>query len=263
MQRIVMTSGGITSWAAARLLADRHGIEGMVLLFADTLVEDEDLYRFLSEASTDIGVSTTRVADGRKPWEVFRDRKWIGNTRTAHCAELLKQVPARRWLEANSDPRTDVIYLGIDWTETHRIPKIEAAYKPWRVEFPLTEPPHWDKVAWLAAANARGIRSPRLYDLGFAHNNCGGACVKGGQAQWARLLEVFPERFAANERAETQLRAELNTEATILRDRRGGTTKPLPLTALRQRVQGADACAVDRDDWGGCGCFVDMEAQRD
>jgi len=256
-QRIVMFSGGVTSWAVARLLADRHGTDGMVLLFADTLVEDDDLYLFLAEASDDIRVPVTRVADGRKPWEVFRDRKWIGNTRTAHCSELLKQVPARRWLEANSDPTADVVYLGIDWTETHRIPKIEAGYKPWGVEFPLTDPPYWDKDAWIASANARGIRTPRLYDLGFLHNNCGGACVKGGQAQWAHLLEVFPDRFLDNEQAESQLRADLGTDATILRDRRGGVTKPLPLSVLRRRIQGADESPVDRDDWGGCGCFVD------
>lgn len=253
MKRIVTTSGGITSWAVARLIADQYGTDDMVLLFADTLVEDEDLYRFLGDVASDIGVPITRIADGRTPWEVFRDRRWIGNTQTAHCSELLKQKPSRVWLEENSDPATDVVYLGIDWTETHRIPKIEAAHRPWRVEFPLTEPgtPHKDE--WLALLESRGIRAPRLYGLGFAHNNCGGACVKGGQAQWAHLLKVFPERFAHNEREEAALRAHLGTDSAILRDRRGGVTRPLPLTVLRDRVT---ASTVDRDDWGGCGCYT-------
>ncbi len=29
-----------------------------------------------------------------------------------------------------------------------------------------------------------GIEPPRLYKMGFKHNNCGGACVKAGISQW-------------------------------------------------------------------------------
>lgn len=39
-QRVVNFSGGIGSWAAARRVADHHGTDGLVLLFADTLIED-------------------------------------------------------------------------------------------------------------------------------------------------------------------------------------------------------------------------------
>lgn len=258
MKRVVMFSGGITSWAVARRLADKHGTDGLVLLFADTLVEDADLYRFLGDAAADIGVPTTRVADGRTPWQVFRDKRHIGNTRLANCSHLLKQEPCRRWLAEHADPATTTLYVGIDWTETHRLSAIERGWAPWTVLAPLTEPPYVEKLELIAEASARGITPPRLYRAGFAHNNCGGACVRGGQAQWAHLLGMFPERYARNECEENALREYLGKDVAILRDRTGGTTKPLPLTVLRQRIEARQP--TDENDWGGCGCFVDGSA---
>lgn len=249
-QRVIMFSGGITSWAVARLVIERHGTVGVVLLFADTLVEDEDLYTFLDEASADLGVPVTRVADGRTPWQVFRDVRRIGNSQIAPCSHLLKQKPCRDWLNQYARPSDTIVYVGIDWTETHRLPAVIAAHAPYRVEAPLAEPPYTDKDTWLAVAAARGLKIPRLYDMGFSHNNCGGACVRAGQAQWKRLLATMPERYADNERAEQSLRDHLGKDVAILRDRRGGQTRPLTLTALRSRTD------VDPLDIGGCGCYV-------
>lgn len=97
MRCVVQFSGGVGSWAAARRLIQLGDYEAVTLLFADTLIEDEDLYRFLDDAVTDlralgaerdVSVGYHRIADGRTPWEVFRDRRFIGNTRVArHEAE--------------------------------------------------------------------------------------------------------------------------------------------------------------------------------
>jgi hypothetical protein len=153
------------------------------------------------------------------------------------------------------------LYVGIDWSEMHRLPGINHGWAPWRVEAPLCEPPYIDKRGWLNEAHRRGLAPPRLYSLGFEHNNCGGACVRGGQAQWAHLLNVFPDRFAANEAAEARLRDQLGTDATILRDRTGGETKPLPLVELRRRIEAESAEPLfDAYDWGGCGCLTDLGA---
>ena len=51
---VVMFSGGVASWMAARRIVDEGG--DPVLLFTDTLIEDPDLYRFLDDAATDLGV---------------------------------------------------------------------------------------------------------------------------------------------------------------------------------------------------------------
>lgn len=255
-RRVVMFSGGMTSWATARQVADEHGTDDLVLLFADTLAEDDDLYRFNEDVARDIGVPVTVVADGRNPQQVGVDRRHLGNTRVANCSHLLKQEPCRRWLEANTDPADTVVYVGIDWSETHRLPAIEQKWLPWKVDAPLTRPPYRDKAQLIAEARRRGIEPPRLYGMGFVHNNCGGACVKAGQAQWALLLRTFPDRYHSWEQHEERMRELLDRDVAILRDRRGGAVRPLPLTVLRSRIE-MDRTDVDELDWGGCGCFAD------
>jgi hypothetical protein len=262
MRHVVMFSGGLLSWAAAKRVVERHGTADVVLLFTDTLVEDEDTYRFLGEAAADVGAPLVRLADGRTPWELFRDERMIGNNRAAVCSRVLKQEQARKWLSANRDPAGTAIYLGYDWNEGHRVGPAQRAWAPWRVECPMCEPPLLGRHEVLALLSRAGIRNQRLYELGAHHANCGMACVRGGQGQWLHLLKTFPERFAQEERQEQALREHLGKDVSILRDRRGGRTVPLTLLDLRRRAEAGGQC--DLYDWGGCGCFVDPpEAETD
>lgn len=193
---IVQFSGGIGSWAAAQRVVDEHGTDDVVLLFADTQVEDEDLYRFLDDAAAQLGVPVTVVADGRTPFEVFRDQRFLGNSRLAPCSVHLKVRPCRTWLSRNADPADSVLYIGLDWSEPHREPAITRGWAPWTVRYPMCEPPYLSKQDMTDWCAGLGVRPPRLYELGFSHNNCGGVCVRGGQRHWAHLLQVFPDRYA-------------------------------------------------------------------
>lgn len=281
---VVQFSGGIASWAAAQRVASRHGSENLILLIADTHAEDPDLWRFADDAAWRLGVRLTRIEDGRDPWTVFFHEGFLGNSHIAPCSKHLKQIPARRWMQDHTDPRDCVIYIGIDWTEMHRIPAIEAHWAPWPVRFPLTLPPYWSKDKFLQMARQRGIEPPRLYGLGFQHNNCGGACVRAGAAAWAHLLRVFPDRFAKAEANEELFRAK-HGNFTILKSRTRGETEPLTLRELREGIEAgtrrtrtrrtvsglvqgdlidefetdplmAVESAYDADDWGGCGCMT-------
>jgi hypothetical protein len=265
--RVVMMSGGIGSWATAKRVADQHGTDELTLLFADVkgdstdphVGEDPDTYRFLDDAAGNIGVPITRVADGRTIWQVFKDRRFLGNTRQANCSTTLKQIPCRAWLESHyPDPGSAVIYIGIDWTETNRVAPIMRAYLPYAAECPMTVAPYLDKADMIAWAEREGLTPPALYARGYSHNNCGGGCVRAGQGQFTHLLSDNPERFDVWERNEAELRTYLAKDVSILRDRRGGTLKPLTLTALRTKVQTGDG-QVDPFDVGGCGCFTDTE----
>lgn len=249
-----MFSSGKGSWAATRRWADQHGTDGLTLLFADTNTEDQDNYRFLEEAAADIGAPLVRLSDGRDVWQVFRDERMIGNTRLSTCSRALKQRPARRWLDEHASPDA-VVIVGIDWTEEHRLAAISRNYAPRRVAAPLCEPPYLEPEQIAAALADRGIRPPRLYGLGFAHANCGGFCVRAGQGQFVQLLRTFPERYAHHEAEEEAVRSMLGKDVAILRDRRGGQTRPLTLRALRERAQSTPE-QVDMLDVGGCGCFV-------
>lgn len=118
----------------------------------------------------------------------------------------------------------------------------------------MAEPPFWDKRRMLRELSALGIKIPRLYSMGFPHNNCGGFCVKAGQAHFAHLLKTMPERYAFHEAEEEKLRMVVGDYA-ILRDRTGGTTKALTLRELRERI--AAGKQFDSLEWGGCGCATD------
>lgn len=117
---------------------------------------------------------------------------------------------------------------------------------------PLMEPPLIQKAELLGLWRSRGIEPPRLYDLGFAHANCGGACVRAGQAQWALLWRTDPELYLRWEAEEETTRALIGKDVAILRDRSGGEHHPLTLRRFRQeRLPEGD---YDRSDWGACGC---------
>lgn len=255
---VVLFSGGIGSYAAAKRVAQQHGTDGLVLLFTDTLIEDADLYRFIDEVAADVGGQLVRLAEGRTPWQVFRDKRFIGNNRADLCSRILKRELARRWIEEHTDPTTTTIHVGIDWTEAHRFERMAPRWEPWRIEAPMCERPYLTKPEMLYLLRAAHIEPPRLYTLGFPHNNCGGFCVKAGQAQFRHLLLALPERYAEHEAEEQAFRSAIGKDVAIMRDRRGGTSMPLPMREFRERVQQhGEQGTFDAFDWGGCGCFSD------
>lgn len=263
MTAVVSLSGGLGSWLAARRWIDRHGPEDLTLLFADTLIEDEDLYRFLDDIEADLGLPITRIADGRTPWEVFRDVRMIGNTQADPCSRVLKRELINTWVDDNTNGPIDLI-VGVDITEDHRLPAIAHNWeaKGHRVHAPLCwDPVHLKDDAVKALADA-GIDPPRLYKLGFPHNNCGGFCVKAGQAQFLRLLDTMPERYAHHEAQEEAMRDMLGADVAILRDRRGGDTKPLTMRAFREMAE-TNRSMIDTRDYGSaCSCFGPIQQMR-
>lgn len=105
-------------------------------------------------------------------------------------------------------------------------------------------------------ADQHGLPRQRLYEWGMPHANCGGGCVKAGQGHFLKLLQVFPDRFAEWERNEADLRDYLGKDVAILKDRRGGGSRPMTLTELRERHEEKDQ-QLDMFDFGGCGCAID------
>jgi hypothetical protein len=252
--RIVMFSGGVASWAAAKRVADQHGTADLILLFADTLIEDEDTYRFVQAAADNVGGQLAWIKEGRDPWQVFFDKRYLGNTRIDPCSEILKRNFMRAWLESHTTPAEATIYLGLDWTEGDRFSRATPRWEPWHVEAPMSQPPYLSKDEMLDWARREGLPEQRLYQMGMPHANCGGFCIKAGQGHFAKLLKNLPERYAYHEQREQELRQFLNKDVAILRDRTGGATRPLTLREFRHRVEIGGK--FDADDLGGCGCVV-------
>lgn len=248
-----MASGGLGSWMAARRVVEEHGTKDVVLLFADVLIEARDLYDFLDDVATDIGIPITRIADGRTIWNVFLDSRFLGNTRIDPCSFHLKRKLMREWITEHCDPAATICYLGIDWSEEHRMSNAAEYWSPWTVTAPSCAAPYIDKDQMATAAIAAGLRLPSLYTDGFPHNNCGGGCVKAGQGQFKMLLEKRPTTYKIWEHNELVVRQHLGKDVAILRDRRGGSTSPLTLREFRLRLQGGQFTPDDLE-FGGCAC---------
>jgi hypothetical protein len=259
---LVQFSTGAGSAEVAWRVVTQHGPANVVLLAADTLVEDPDNWRFGYQVAERLGVPITRLADGRTPMQVGRDERVVPNNRMAVCSKILKRQILRRYMNAQHDPANSIVYLGFDWTEEHRLKAAEPHWAPWPIDAPLMRPPLLGKPDLLDLWRSRGIEPPALYAQGFTHANCGGACVRGGQAQWELLLRVNRPRYLEWEHEEDKSRDELGKDVSILRDRatpwRTGrtttdTTVPLTLRRFRERLD-AQPALFDDNDWGACGC---------
>jgi hypothetical protein len=252
----VQFSGGAASYVAAKLILEEFGHDGVALIFADTLIEDEDLYRFLSDAEQRLQHPVIRISEGRDPWEVFFAERMMGNSRVDPCSKILKRKLLDKWRAANCALDCTLV-IGYDATEDFRLRRLKARMAPMKVRAPLLEQGIWKEQVY-AIVEADGLRLPRLYGMGFAHNNCGGFCVKAGQASFALLLENLPERYAQHEAKEDAFRAFIGRDVSIMRDRRGGVSKPLTMREFRERHE-RQPMLVDRSDIGGCTCMEDPE----
>jgi hypothetical protein len=251
VKHVVSYSGGLASWACAKRVIEEHGKKDVVLLFADVNWEEPDTYRFLHETSNAFGIPITRISEGRTPVQLFMDQQYIGNSRVDLCSRVLKRVPLDKWCKENGPC---IRYIGYDWTETNRFERL-LKHIPNAVA-PLMEPPYLSKCDMARLCRADGIEPPKMYSEGFPHNNCGGACVKAGQAQWAHVLRHQPERYAEMEAAEIEVSKRRGRPCTVLKDRRGGKTKPMMLVDFRARVEAGE---YDKNEWGGCGCATDYD----
>ena len=236
--------------------------DNIVLLAADTLVEDDDNWRFGYEVANLLGLEITRLADGRTPMEVGRDARVVPNNRMAVCSRVLKRDLLRKYMEANFDPADSVVYLGFGWDEQFRMDKARPHWEPWTVDAPMMREPLIAGKGVLDLWRSRGIEPPRLYEQGFAHANCGGACVRGGQAQWELLLRVNPERYKEWEDEEEKTRQMLGKNVAILRQQRNNVKTPLTLRSFRERLDESPTL-FDENQWGACGCTEDFSAPAD
>lgn len=264
-KHIVNFSGGDCSFWAAKRVIDRVGRDNVVLLFADTLEEDDDLYAFNRKSEEILGVKVTRISREITIWDLFRREKMIGNNRFPICSVYLKRELLDEWMLKNFEMEVDrgnlfkknaTLYIGFDWTEEHRLKDMRTVHPDWHILAPMQWEPIWDKCKMRSEAEALGLPEQNLYKLGFPHNNCGGCCVRAGISHWVHVYHKLPHRFSKWENEERLTAEELISKGieplSILKDRRGGETKNLYLWQLRERIERGED--LPKRDWGGCGC---------
>ncbi|MCP4230263.1 MAG: hypothetical protein GY771_08955 [bacterium] len=89
------------------------------------------------------------------------------------------------------------------------------------------------------------------------HNNCGGFCIRSGQAQFRKLWIEKPEYYLECERAEQDVFSVIGKPQPFLRMTVDGELNYLSLQEYREGYLQKDDKQIDLFDWGGCGCFLD------
>ena len=255
MEHIVSLSGGTASAVAAERVIERYGSDNTTLWFSDTLWEDEDLYRFLEDLEARWNMVIVRFTDGRNPLEVAEHKKIIPNAFRAACSYELKQKHFMRYIKSQPKPLT--VHLGLSWDEEHRMARPKATYEKVEgvtVDYPLIWKP-LPYMSYTKTIQEWGIKPPRLYELGFPHNNCGGRCVRQGQREWLRLKRTMPERFEEVAVWEQIQRTKGKTREgkAILKETVDGQVSPLTLRELESR-QDTDQIEMFPGDNFGCFC---------
>ena len=210
------------------------------------------------------------LVEGRDPWEIYRDKRYLGNSSVDPCSLVAKRAVADAWRIGNCRREgelfgpADVISVGIGDHEAHRFDDGKGggigprnAADGWSYHAPLQTDPSDCPSLFFAPLEQFGIAPPRMYSKGYKHANCGGFCCKAGLAHYANRFRVDPDRYAYDAMMERKLAAYLGGGVSILTDRRGGGgKKPMTLDVFAKRLR------VDPNEQyeyvsgeSGCGCF--------
>lgn len=208
MNRILFFSGGLSSFVVAHYLKITYPNDNILLYFTDTKWEDEDLYRFINEASDKLELPMLTHSLGIDPVLLMIQQRIIFNSRMGNCSSVLKMKVSSDYLKKHKVPPIEIwrnkkylkdknfkedaiLYFGISFDEFHRTKAIAHNWQPFKVEFPLTKM-YFDYDEILALY---GIDKPRMYLKGFTHNNCKGRCVKAGKGHYKLLFKEDYETF--------------------------------------------------------------------
>jgi hypothetical protein len=205
---IIFFSGGKSSFSVADYVKTNFPDDNIVLYFTDTLWEDEDLYRFIYEASDKLELPLLIHSRGITPPQLMVLQRFMANSRVGTCSKELKIKVAANYLKKGIVPEIEkwynkhflksddfvkdaTLYFGISFEEMHREGPIKANWKPFKVVTPLID----NIIDNDEVLKKYNIRQPRLYEMQFAHNNCKGRCIKAGQGHFKNLLMKDEKTF--------------------------------------------------------------------
>lgn len=146
---IIFFSGGKSSFAVADYVKEHFPTDNIVLYFTDTLWEDEDLYRFIFEASDKLELPLLIHSRGITPPQLMVRQKFMANSRAGTYSRELKVRLAANYLKKGLVPEIEkwrnqnflrnenfidnaTLYFGIGWMEAHSERPIRENWKPFR-----------------------------------------------------------------------------------------------------------------------------------
>jgi len=161
------------------------------IVYCDTGSEHEDNVRFLNDCQNWYGKEIKIIKSQlfKNVDEVIEARNYMAGIDGAPCTVDLKKVP-----RMNFQIPDDVQYFGYTIEEWQRARNFVVNNIDLQLRFPLIYN-LLTKEDCHAIIKEAGIKTPKMYELGFEHNNCLG-CVKSQSAKyWAMIRLYFPDIF--------------------------------------------------------------------
>lgn len=196
--KVAWISAGVSSAIAAYISKPERCV------YINVINQHPDSLRFLSDCEQILGLKIEIVGSleyGQSVDNVIDKDKYINGPYGARCTLMLKKRVRQEWETHNAQPGLTYVW-GYDATEARRAKRITEATE-FGSEFPLIDR-GLTKADCHAIADKLGLKRPKMYELGYANNNCIG-CVKGGMGYWNRIRKDFPEVFARRAKQERQV----------------------------------------------------------
>lgn len=194
-------SCGAASAVAAKIAVEKYG-DKCVVAHCDTLSsEHPDNARFLADVERWLGVQILRLVSSRYRDidDVFERTRYMAGIAGARCTVELKKRVREDFQQA-----TDTHVFGFTVEERKRAADFESRNSGLHVLWPLIDA-GLAKEACFETLRSAGIDLPKMYSLGFEHNNCIGCVKSTSSGYWNRVRETFPETFERRARQSRQL----------------------------------------------------------
>ena len=192
-RNLIWFSCGASSAMAAKLAIRKYGSSSCDIVYCDTLEsEHPDNARFISDCEGWFGKDIIRIRSDRyrNIDEVFEKTRYMSGIKGARCTSELKKMPREAYSTIN-----DTHIFGFTFEEKKRFESFEYN-NPTLYSEAILISQGYNKKACLSSVLEAGIALPKMYDLGFDHNNCLG-CVKASSPKYWDLTRVlFPKTFS-------------------------------------------------------------------
>lgn len=188
MSRVIgWYSCGITSLVACKLgLLEYPELQPTRIVLGG---EHPDNERFHADSEKFLGREIKKLYPPtyKDHFEVAEKTRYINGPAGARCTKELKRLTRELFSKS-----CDIHVFGFDYDEVDRANEYEERYGL-KMYLPLIDA-KLRKSECKAIVEKAGIRIPRMYELGYDHNNCIG-CWKGGMGYWNKIRVDFPDVF--------------------------------------------------------------------
>ncbi len=195
VQRLVcwFSCGAASAVATKLALVANEKTEKLPVVVARCIVQEEhhDNDRFAKDCQDWFGVPILNLMNEKYDgsiYEVFRQKSYISGISGAPCTLHLKKEVRQKF-----ENPTDRHVFGYCVEEQSRYDRFIDANNIDCVA-PLLEHGlfHHDCLALIKSA---GIELPKMYQLGYKHNNCVGCCKSSASGYWNKIRKDFPDAF--------------------------------------------------------------------